>query len=106
MANVAIGSLGQPAQLHDGVSPIGTPRNPVRTSASGKPTFRAVFADVVSGNNKYMAVAFNQNTTKDLVIKRIYAIHDNISAVTGVPLKFSLLRISAFTSGTPITPLA
>lgn len=103
---VAFGSLGQAAILHDTVSQLGTPRNPLRIMPAGKATFRAVFADIVPANNGYMALIHNANTTYDVCIKRIEAIHSNIGAVTGVLLKQILLRTSAFTTTTAITPLA
>lgn len=85
---------------------LGSARNPLRVASSGKATFRAVFTDIAPANNKYMAVLFNTNTTYDVVVQRIYAIHSNIAAATGVLLKQSLIRISAFTTGTAVTPLA
>jgi len=101
-----IASLGQPALLFDGVNQVGTKRNPLRVASSGKATFRAVWEDIAPANNKYMMVIFNANTTYDVVIQRIRVVHSNISAVTGVLLKQSLLRIAAFTTGTAITPVA
>jgi hypothetical protein len=85
---------------------VGSPRNPLNVKNSGKATFRAVFEDIAPAANKYMAVLFNTNTSFDVVIQRIYAIHSNISGVTGVLLEQDLLRISAFTTGTAVTPLA
>jgi len=85
---------------------LGSARNPLRTASSGKATFRAVFEGIASAQNKYMALMFNTNTSYDVVIQRIYAIHSNISVVTGVLLEQDLLRVSAFTTGTAVTPVA
>jgi hypothetical protein len=91
--------------LSDGAAAVGTARNPLRVASSGKASGRAVFDGIVPGNNKYMCVIFNGNTTYDVVIQRIYAIHTHIAAATGVIIKQSLLRISAFTTGTAVTPI-
>jgi hypothetical protein len=105
MAQVFFSSLGQPAQLHDGNNPLGTPRNPLVVRSGGKPTFTLVAEDIAPANNKYMWTLWNANTTYDIVIQEIRALHSNIGAVTGVLLKQSLLRLAALTSGTPLTTI-
>ena len=87
-------------------APVGSARNPLRVASSGKATFRAVFEGIAPAQNKYMALMFNTNTSYDVVIQRIYAIHSNIGAVTGVLLEQDLMRVTAFTTGTAVTPVA
>ena len=72
---------------------------------SGIATGRALFDRVAPAANKYMATAFNNaNTTNDLIIHRIRAIHSNPTTATGVILDFELRRISAMTVGAAVTP--
>lgn len=85
----------------------GGKREPMFVSPGAPATFRAVFDNIAPANNKYMAVIFNNgNTTQDVVIQRIRVQHTNVAAATGVILVFTLLRISAMTSGTAVTAVA
>lgn len=72
----------------------------------GPASYRAYFDAIVPGNGKYMALLFNASTTYDVQVQRIYCLHNNITAAVGVVLEQSILRVSAFTSGTPVTPVA
>jgi hypothetical protein len=91
-----------------GASPAGIvgDNKPLPVKLHGAPSFRAVFADIAPANNKYMALLFNANTAYDVLVHKIFVYQTNISVVTGVLLKLSLLRVSAFTTGTAVTPVA
>lgn len=84
---------------------IGSARNPLRVASSGKATYRAFFDAIALGNGKYLAVIFNTNTSYDVVIQSVRVRHANLDAVTGVITEMTLRRISAFTTGTEVTPL-
>jgi hypothetical protein len=92
--------------LADGSTIAGTKTNPLRTASSGLPSFRAVFDDIALANNKYVAVLFNANTSYKVVVQSVRVVHANLTAVTGVIAEFELRRISAFTTGTAVTPIA
>lgn len=84
----------------------GSARNPLRVASSGKATFRAFFDAIALGNGKYLALIFNTNTSFDVVIQSVRVRHANLDAVTGVITELTFRRVSAFTTGTAITPLA
>jgi hypothetical protein len=92
--------------LGDGSVIAGSKVNPLRVASSGLASFRAVFDDIALGNGKYVAVLFNANTSYNVVVQSIRVAHANLTAATGVIAEMELLRISAFTTGTAITPLA
>lgn len=85
---------------------MGSARNPLRVASSGKATFRAFFDAIALGNGKYLALIFNTNTSNDVVIQSIRVRHANLDVVTGVITEMTLRRVSAFTTGTAVTPLA
>lgn len=84
---------------------MGSAREPLFVSSSGMASGRAVFDDIALGNGKYVAVLFNTNTSYDVVVERIYVRHANLTAATGVIAELTLRRISAFTTGTAVTPI-
>lgn len=71
----------------------------------GPQSYRAVWDSIAPAQNKYMALLFNTSTTYNVLVHRIYLRHQNITAATGVVLDMTLLRVSAFTTGTAITPV-
>lgn len=79
---------------------------PVSIKDHGRVAYRAYFDAIAPANNKYMALLFNTSTTYHVDVNRIYVLHNNVSAVTGVILEHTLLRVSAFTTGTAVTPVA
>ena len=90
----------------DDSNAAGSKRSPLRVASSGKASYRAVFDDIALANNKYVALLFNTNTTYDVVIQRVRVVHANLTSATGVIAEFELRRVSAFTTGTAVTPLA
>lgn len=72
----------------------------------GPISFVGVFEAIVPAQNKYMALIFNTSTAYDVWVERIYLVHNNVTAATGVVLAQSLIRVSAFTTGTAVTPVA
>jgi hypothetical protein len=79
---------------------------PMPVKDFGPASFRALFTAIVPAQNKYMAVLFNTNTDYNVEVHRIFLVHDNITAATGIVLAQSLIRVSAFTTGTAVTPVA
>lgn len=77
----------------------------VRPISLELPTFSVVSAAVAVGNNKSMLAI--QNTGSSVVrIREIWIINDQTTAVTGVAGTFETWRISSFTGGTALTPVA
>lgn len=79
---------------------------PISTKDHGRVAYRAYFDGIAPAQNKYMALLFNTSTTYHVDVNRIYLLHNNVTSATGVILEQSLIRISAFTTNTAVTPVA
>lgn len=79
---------------------------PMPVKDFGPQSYRAVWDTITPGQNKYIALMFNANTSYKVKIHRIYCQHSNPTAATGVILEMTMQRVSAFTTGTAITPVA
>lgn len=73
----------------------GTPTEPA--------TFYAYFDRIAPAQNKYMATLFNTSATRKVVVRRIWWLTNNFTAVTGVVHDMYLARITARTAGTSVT---
>jgi hypothetical protein len=103
-------------KLTDGTNiALVTPGNALRVDGSlvtqpvvtlTNPTFYAVFDRIAPAANKYMAVLWNGTVSRKLVIQRVWVYNWQNSSVTGVLLEQQMIKISARTAGTPVTPLA
>lgn len=93
-------SAGQKKTIVNAIS------EPAFVAPGGYASFRAVFDDIALANNKYVAVLFNTNTSYDVIVHSVRVRHANLTAATGVITEFTLRRISAFTTGTALTPIA
>lgn len=79
---------------------------PMPVKNFGPMSFRVVANAIAPAQNKYMWTLYNANTDYNVEVNRIYLVHNNVTAATGVVLEQSLLRISAYTAAAAITPLA
>jgi hypothetical protein len=79
---------------------------PVPVKDFGPMSFRVVANAIAPAQDKYMVTLFNANTDYNVEVHRIYLVHNNITAATGVVLAQTLIRISAYTAAAAITPLA
>lgn len=70
--------------------------------APPSPTFYCLFANVAPNLDKYMATLFNASTTRKVVVRRVYVLNNQITAVTGILLEQLLVRITARTVVTNI----
>lgn len=69
------------------------------------PTFFAVADAVALAANKHHISIFNgAGSGKMVTIRKLYQINNQLSAVTGVALRFSAFRSTAQSAGTAITP--
>ena len=66
------------------------------------PTFSIVAENVQLGNNKSL-IAIKNTGTGRLVLREVWIINDQTTAVTGVAGEFRLHRIGGFTGGTALT---
>lgn len=79
---------------------------PMPTKQYGAMSFRVVADAIAPAQNKYMWTLFNASTDYNVEVHRIYLVHNNITAATGVVLAQTLSRISAYTPAAAITPIA
>lgn len=114
--NPAVPNNAWPTKITDGTNfALVTPGNALRVDGSlvtqpvvtqTNPTFYAVFDRVAPASNKYMAVLWNGTVSRKLVIQRVWVYNWQSSSVTGVLLEQQMIKISARTAGTAVTPLA
>lgn len=67
------------------------------------PTFSVVAENITVGNNKSM-IALQNTGTSVVVLREIWIINDQTTAVTGVAGEFRVHRIASFTGGTALSP--
>lgn len=73
----------------------------------GLPTFRLLAPAIVPAANKYHIVLRNNTgSAQTLYLLGLYAINDNVTAVTGVINQFNLRRVTGTPTLTAITPYA
>ena len=73
----------------------------------GLPTFRVLASAIVPATNKYhLVLRNNAASAQKLHLLGLYAINDNVTAVTGVINQFRLLRVTGTPTLTAITPYA
>lgn len=73
----------------------------------GLPTFRVLAPAIVPAANKYHIVLRNNTgSAQTLYIHGLYAINDNVTAVTGVINQFNFRRVTGTPTLTAITPYA
>ena len=73
----------------------------------GLPTFRVVSSAIVPATNKYHIVLRNNTgSAQTLYLLGLYAINDNVTAVTGVINQFNFRRVTGTPTMTSITPYA
>jgi hypothetical protein len=71
----------------------------------GLPTFRLLCAAIVPAVNKYHIVLRNNSgSVQTLWLLGLYAINDNVTAVTGVINQFNLRRVTGTPTLTAVTP--
>ena len=73
----------------------------------GLPTFRVVAPAIVPATNKYHIVLRNSTgSAQTLYLLGLYAINDNVTAITGVINQFNFRRVTGTPTLTSITPYA
>lgn len=73
----------------------------------GLPTFRLLAPSIVPATNKYHIVLRNNTGSgQTLYLLGLYAINDNVTAVTGVINQFNLRRVTGTPTLTALTPYA
>jgi hypothetical protein len=73
----------------------------------GLPTFRLFTSAIVPAANKYHIVLKNNlGSAQTLYLHGLYAINDNVTAVTGVINQFNLRRVTGTPTLTAVTPYA
>jgi hypothetical protein len=73
----------------------------------GLPTFRVLAPAIVPAANKYHIVLRNSTgSAQTLYLLGLYAINDNVTAVTGVINQFNFRRVTGTPTMTSITPYA
>lgn len=73
----------------------------------GLPTFRLLCPAIVPATNKYHIVLRNNaGSAQTLYLLGLYAINDNVAAVTGVINRFNFSRVTGTPTLTPVTPYA
>jgi hypothetical protein len=70
------------------------------------PTFYAVADAVTLAANKHHISIFNGTTDKMIIVRKLFQINNQLTAVTGVALRFSAFRTTAQSAGTAITPVS
>lgn len=70
------------------------------------PTFYAVADAVALTANKHHISVFNGTADKMVIVRKLFQINVQLSAVTGVALRFSAFRSTAQSAGTSITPVS
>ncbi|MDI3512435.1 MAG: hypothetical protein PWQ61_3202 [Betaproteobacteria bacterium] len=69
------------------------------------PTFFAVADAVALAQNKHHISIFNATVDKMVTVRKLFQINNQLTAVTGVALRFSAFRSTAQSAGTAITPV-
>lgn len=104
----------QKTQISNGTNEAAIQNSPPSSNAYGivvrqvpfeLPTFSVVAENIVVGNNKSM-IAIQNTGTSVAVLREIWIINDQTTAVTGVAGQFRAHRITSFSSGTALTPVA
>jgi hypothetical protein len=73
----------------------------------GLPTYRLLTAAIVPAANKYHIVLKNNSgSAQTLYLLGLYAINDNVTAVTGVINQFNFRRVTGTPTLTSVTPYA
>lgn len=73
----------------------------------GLPTFRVLAPAIVPATNKYHIVLRNSTgSAQTLYLLGLYAINDNVTAVTGVINQFNFRRVTGTPTMTSLTPYA
>lgn len=73
----------------------------------GLPTYRLLTAAIVPATNKYHIVLRNNTgSAQTLYLLGLYAINDNVTAVTGVINQFNFRRVTGTPTLTAVTPYA
>ncbi len=73
----------------------------------GLPTFRMLCPAIVPATNKYhLVLRNNTGSAQTLYLLGLYAINDNVTAVTGVINQFNLRRVTGTPTLTSVTPYA
>ena len=70
------------------------------------PTYYAVADTVAFATNKHHISIFNSSASQIIAIRKLFAINLQLSAVTGVTLRFNAHRTTAQSGGTAITPVS
>lgn len=70
------------------------------------PTFYAVADAVTLAANKHHISIFNGTTDKMIIVRKLFQINNQLTAVSGVALRFSAFRTTAQSAGTAITPVS
>ncbi len=114
--NPAVTNNAWPIRITDGTNlALVTAANAVKVDNSGviqtvsdqlQPTFYAVFDRISPAANKYMAMLFNSSLNRKMVIQRVWVYDWQGGAVAGVVLEQQMLRVSARTAGTSVSPVA
>jgi hypothetical protein len=70
------------------------------------PTFYAVADAVTLAANKHHISIFNGTTDKMIIVRKLFQINNQLTAVSGVALRFSAFRTTAQSAGTAITSVS
>jgi hypothetical protein len=73
---------------------------------TGLPTFYATADAVTLAANKHHISIFNGTADKMIVVRKLFQVNNQLSAVTGAALRFSAFRSTAQSAGTAITPIS
>jgi hypothetical protein len=87
---------------------IGTPGHVLQVKPYEPPTFYAIYDRIAVGAvNKYLAVLWNGASNRLVRVWRAWVYQNSTAAVaTGLNSELAMLRISARTAGTAVTPMA
>lgn len=97
---------GNPVAVQDG-HPASSDRGVVvRAVERTVPTFYAVFDRVTMAADKYLATLFNTSATRKAVVQRVWVYNNQFDRVAGGDIDLELLRITARTAGSAVTPRA
>jgi hypothetical protein len=78
----------------------------VRAIERTNATFWSRYDQIAPANNKYMATLFNTSSTRKVVIQNVWIVDENFTSGANSALEVDLLRITARTAGTTVTPTA
>ena len=70
------------------------------------PTFYAVADAIALAANKHHISIFNGTADKMIIVRKLFQINNQLTAATGVALRFSAFRTTAQSAGTAITPVS